>query len=416
MLKTVEEVSPTKKRLKIEIPPQRIEEEIKDSLEKLRQRTKVPGFRVGKAPITLIEKKFGKDVEGEVLQKLVPQFYSEGLKEAGLRPVSSPEFEETGSFRRNEPFNMTLLVEVMPKIEDLVYTGIKVKDAETSVEDKDVEDVLKRLAEEKSVFEPMEAPLAEGGIAILDYTVEGEEKSYEAQVFRVGGKSMPEEFSKGLMGKKKGESFDIAVKFPEDYQLKSVAGRDVVFHVTLKDTKKVKVPAIDDELAKDYGRENLEGLRAHIKEEALKSKKQALQRMQKTEIMKKLVDKYDFEAPASMVEKEIAMLVEDAVTAAQRAGEPAPDTAALKEGKKEEAVRNVKATLLLDLIGEREKIDVSEEDMKTRVEEMARRMSLPPEHIIKYYVSRHGSLDALRHAIYEEKVLDFLLEKAELER
>ncbi len=423
MLKTIEEVSSTKKRLKIEIPPQAIEKEISLSLEKLRQRTRIAGFRVGKAPLSLIEKKFGKEVEGEVLQKLIPKVYSETIKEANLRPVDNPVFEEMGDFKRQEPFNMTLLVEVMPGIGELNYAGVKVHEVETEVSDADVEDVLARLREDKAVFEPSEEPLSEGDIAILDYTVDGEEKKYEAHVFKVGGPTMPADFSRGLTGKKKGESFDITVNFPEDYPVKETAGREVLFHVTLKDTKKVRLPELDDELAKDMGHTTLEELKTHIRGEIQKSKKLAARKMQKAEIMKKLIESHNFDAPEGLVEKELTGLVEEAATQ-KRGGSPdgeaeAPkeeDLQGLRSGLRENAVRNVKASLLLEMIGEREKVEVSEEDMKERISQIAQRLSIAPENVIKYYVSRHGSLDGLRHAVFEEKVLDLLLEKAQFEK
>ncbi|MDA8171892.1 MAG: trigger factor [Nitrospiraceae bacterium] len=416
MLKTIEEISPTKKRLRIEIPPQTIEKEISDSLQKLRQRAKIAGFRAGKAPMGLIEKKFGKDVEGEVLQKLIPKIYSETIREAQLKPVDDPVFEEMGDFKRLEPFNMTLLVEVMPKIDGLNYTGIKVREVDTDVQDKDVEDVLGRLREEKAVYEPSEGPLVEGDMAIMDYRFsgggEGDEKAFESQVFKVGSENMPPDFSRGLAGRKKGESFDITVEFPGDYPLKDMAGRQVVFHITLKDAKKVKLPAVDDELAKDIGRENLEDLKVHIREQVLKSKKQTVLRMQKAELMKKLVESHEFDAPETLVGKELSGLVEEA---AARGGKDA-DLQALREGLRETARRNVKASLLLELIGEREKVGVSEEDLKKKIAELALRLSITPENVIKYYVSRDGSLEGLRHAVFEEKVMDLVLEKAQFEK
>ncbi len=421
MLKTIEEVSSTKKRLKIEIPSQTIEKEISLSLEKLRQRTRIAGFRVGKAPLNLIEKKYGKEVEGEVLQKLIPKVYSETIREAHLKPVDNPVFEEMGDFKRQEPFNMTLLVEVMPGIEELNYTGVKVNDVETEVSEPDVEDVLGRVREEKAVFEPSEEPLAEGDIAILDYTVEGEEKKFEAHVFKVGGPTMPADFSRGLTGRKKGETFDITVNFPEDYPVKETAGREVLFHITLKDTKKVKLPELDDELAKDLGHTNFEELKTHIKAEVQKSKKLVARKMQKAEIMKKLIESHTFDAPEGLVEKELTGMVEEAAAqkGAGTAEAGAPDEAvlqALRSSLRENAVRNVKASLLLEMIGEREKVEVSEDDMKQRITQIAQRLSIAPENVIKYYVSRHGSLDSLRHAVFEEKVLDLLLEKAQFEK
>ncbi|MDA8174712.1 MAG: trigger factor [Nitrospiraceae bacterium] len=428
MLKNIEEVSPTKKRLVIEIPPAEIEKEIGDSLARLRQRTRIPGFRAGKAPMSLIEKKFGKDVEGEVLQHLIPKHYSAVLKEADLRPIADPVFENAGEFRKNEPFNMTLVVEVFPKIENLKYAGIKVKEIETPVTDAEVDDVINRLREDKAVFEPTEAPLAEGDLAIMDYKVEGEEKSFEGQVFKIGSTSMPKEFSDGLTGKKKGDAFDLAIKFPDDYPVKEAAGKEHVFHITLKDAKKIKLPELDGEFAKDLNRESMEDLKTHVLQEIQNSKKAALKKMQKAELMRKLVEENDFPVPEGMVESEVSHLASEAasqavsgIAAGQVEGQAgaegkAPDMAKLKEEKRPDAVRNVKASILLETIGRKENVNVTEEDVRERVAELAKRLGVTPEYVIKYYISRHGSMDAMKHAAYEEKIMDLPLGRAEFEK
>nr|MDA8086398.1 trigger factor [Nitrospiraceae bacterium] len=244
------------------------------------------------------------------------------------------------------------------------------------------------------------------------FSLEDGEKSFESQVFKVGSANMPADFSRGLAGRKKGESFDVTAGFPEDYPVKEMAGKQVLFHITLKDSKKVKLPALDDELAKDLGRENLEDLKAHIREQVQKSKKQAAVRMQKAELMKKLVESHEFDAPETLVEKELAGMVEEAVA---RGGKDA-DVQALREGMRETARRSVKASLLLEIIGEREKVEVSEEEIKKKIAELAQRLSITPENVIKYYISRDGSLDGLKHAVFEEKVMDLVLEKAQLEK
>lgn len=145
MLKTVEDISTTKKRLKIEIASDTIESEIKDSLEKVRQRAKIPGFRPGKAPLSLIEKRFGKEIEAEVLEKVIPEKYNAALREASLSPVGMPELEEKFEFKRNTPLNLSFIIEVLPKIENLDYENIKVKDIPFSVEETDIDKTLTRL-------------------------------------------------------------------------------------------------------------------------------------------------------------------------------------------------------------------------------------------------------------------------------
>ena len=143
MIKQTEDISSTKKRISIEIPSDAIEGEIESSLNELRARTRLPGFRKGKAPLSLIEKRFGKDVEAETMERLVPKFYSEAIKEAEIVPVGRPVLEGGLELKRNEPLGLTFTVEVRPKV-DLSYEGLEVEDVPLKVEDRDVEETIKR--------------------------------------------------------------------------------------------------------------------------------------------------------------------------------------------------------------------------------------------------------------------------------
>jgi|Deesub1362A_J573_1020465.scaffolds.fasta_scaffold00013_24 trigger factor len=411
MLKTVEDISETKKRLRIEIPPDAIEREIKNALNRLRAKTKIPGFRPGKAPIALLEKRFGKEVETEAMERIIPEYYANALREANITPVSNPVFEEGLDFKRNSPLNMTLLVEVRPKIEGLNYKGIKVKDIPVSVEDSDVEGTLKRLQEEKATYEPSEEPVKTGDLVIIDYEIKEEGKKFTDQVFKVGSERMLKEFSEKLMGMKKGEDKEFEITFPEDFHVKEFAGKTLGFKVSLKDVKKVNLPPIDDELAKDVGFESLDALKEHIRKEILKSKEDAVSKILKAEVVKKILDAHEFEAPESLVNEELQRLVDEA-----RAGGRTETEDALRQEFLPAAKRHVRASILLQTIGEKEGIKVTEDDVKEKVKVLSEKLSLTPENVMKYYITRDGSLDGLRHSIFEEKVLDFLLEHAEVEK
>ncbi|MDP2277714.1 MAG: trigger factor family protein, partial [Nitrospirota bacterium] len=153
MLKAVEDLSSTKKRLKIEIPSEAIEKKIKSSLEKARQKAKTPGFRPGKTPMNIIEKHYGKSAEAEALEEVIPEFYDRALKEAAIVPVTRPEIEGGVNFERNNPLSLSFTLEIRPKIENLKYEGIKTKALPVIVSDEEVENALKRLQEGKATYE-----------------------------------------------------------------------------------------------------------------------------------------------------------------------------------------------------------------------------------------------------------------------
>lgn len=409
MLKSIEDVSSTRKRLKIEIPAEAFEAEIKAELEKLKQKTRVPGFRPGKAPVALLEKRYGREVEAEAMEKVISTTYATAVKEAAIRPVSSPVFEHADTFKRHVPFNMTVLVDVMPRIEGLSYEGIAVKDIPVSVEDADIEQTLKRLQEEKTVYEPTDGPLADGDLAIIDYQTDVG-MSANDRPFKLGTEMMPKEFTDRLIGLKKDGTVDFPIDFPESYYLKELAGKRIEFKVTVKDTKKASLPAIDDEFAKDMGFDDLTALKTHIKERLLHSKRDAVASIQKAEIMKKIMDAHPFDAPESLVDGEISRLINDARTKGNN-----DDSETLKAALKTSAERHTKASLVIQAIGEKEGIAVSEEEIQNKVAWLSERMSLSPENVLRYYATRDGSLDGLRHSIFEDKVLDLLLKKAVIE-
>ncbi len=418
MLKAVEAINPTKKRLKIEIPSDAIEKEIQNSLEKLRQRTKIPGFRPGKAPINLIEKRFGRDVESEVLEKVIPEFYTKALKEAELKPVARPVFEERLDFKRSNPLSMTLTVEVRPEIDNLNYEGIKVKDIHVDVDEADVENTLKSLQEEKATLEVSEKEVGIDDLVnfdFVDYDIIGGEKTPDAkeQILKIGNELLPKDLYEKLIGKRKGEEVKFTTTLPEDFESKEIAGRTVEIRVVITEVKEKKLPAIDDEFAKDLGADNLNALKEKVREGILRVKKEQTAKAQKAELIEKLVESHNFEVPETLLEMEMSSLVTEARMARQESEE---DDESLLSEMKHRALRNVKASILLDVIGDKEGVTVTEDEVKNRIIFMAQRLSATPEAIINLYVSRDGSLEGLRNSIREDKVMDILLSKAVLEK
>ncbi|HWR58337.1 MAG TPA: trigger factor [Thermodesulfovibrionales bacterium] len=417
MLKNVEDITATKKRLKIEIPAEAVEKEMRDSFEKLRRKATLPGFRTGKAPMELIEKKFGREVEADVLDKIIPQGYMDALKEANLTPVSNPVLEEKLDFKRHDPISLSLLVEIMPKIEALKYEKIKVKDARVEVTDVEIESVLKRQQEEKATYEPSNGPIVMDDLIVMDYSAKGDGVEAKDQVFKVGGSMFPEDFSRKLIGKNKGDEFVVDVSFPKEHPSEKLADRNLELTVVLKDIKKVNLPAMDDELAKDIGFENLGELRKRIGDEILKAKKNEVAKMQKAEIIRGLIESHEFDVPESLVEGEVERLASASLAGKRDKQEPGEEKLeALKTELRPLAVKNVKASLLIETIGKEQGVSVTEDEMKNAILSLAQRLSVSPENIMKFYVSRDGSLEGLKGSIFEDKVLDLILSKAELEK
>ncbi len=426
MSTTIEDISATKKRLKIEIPTDVIEREYSESLDKVRQRSRIPGFRPGKAPITLIEKKFGNDVKADIIDRLVPQYYSRAMKEAEFVPVTLPKFEGTLDFKRHEPLSFALTVEVRPKVGDLKYEGLKVDDIPCVVEEKEIEDTIKGLQEGRAMFEAVEREIREDDLIIIDYVKfdrDGEKElaSAKDQVMNLGNNLTPKGILDELLGKKKGDVADIVLPAVEGGEVNE-GSQGNRLRITVKEVKEKKLPLIDDELAKDFGHDSLDALRQKVREGILKAKKDKAAGQQKAKLLEKLVNTYDFDIPETMLEHELHTLVVNEKHRRQPAGQApvaAPETSSadddkLAEGLRPKAVHNVKATILLDMIAEKERTSVSEEELKTRISLLARHLQTTPEAVVNLFMTKDESLEGLKHSIRDEKVLDLILSKAEI--
>ena len=415
MLKALEDISTTKKRLKIEIPADAIEAEIKKGLIDVQKKSKIPGFRPGKAPMSMIEKKFGKSVEADVLEKIVPEYYLQAVKEAEVRPVSGPVMEESPDFQRNRPISMTVTVDVRPKIENLNYEGVAVKDIPIEVTDEEIASVLNNLAEERAAYEAVDDAIQAGDLVTVDYTVGGEgiNESREAKdvVVKVGSGPYPEEFFAGLSGRKKGDEAVIEAAFPGDMQ-SPFAGKKPKFEMKVKDVKRRNIPAVDDEFAKDLGQENLGLLKEKVRGNIAAVKQREAERVKQKEILDKLIETHEFETPASLVDAEI----KGAVAEIRAGGKDTRSDEELTNELRPHAEKSVKASILLEVIGEKEKITVEEEEVKGEIFSIAQRYYITPENVIKYYVAKDGSLEGLKRAVFEKKVLSSLLSKAKTEK
>lgn len=416
----VEEVTSTKRRLKITIPADIITAEIRSVYDKIRVTTKIPGFRPGKAPQSILEKRFGKNVEAEVMEKIVPQYYMSALKEANIEPVTYPDMEEQLALKPGEPYSFSVTVEVKPEMGDINFEGIALKKKSYTVDDDEIDKSLSKLQESKALFSETEDALQEGDMSVLDSDAFIDDKlednlSYKEYPLLIGSEEMPKEFSDALIGKKKGESVEVKIPFESDHPNKSIAGKEVVFKVVVKETKKKNLPPIDDELAKEAECETLDELKRKIRENLGLRKESQINLEYKKDILDDLLKRHEFDVPDSMVNGEIESLIQQEKENAGRTGAEVKSDDDLKSGFAEKAQSNVRSVILLETIGKNEKIEVSDADTKSAIEEIAVRNNLNVEEVTKLYAVREGSMDALKSRLFADKVLDLILEKAKIE-
>lgn len=430
---TVEDISTTKKRLKIEIPSAVIREEYNSSLNNVKMKAKIPGFRPGKIPNNLIEKKFGDNIRADIIDRLVPQYYSKALKDADLVPVTMPTLEDTLEIKKDQPLSFSLTVEVRPKISDLTYTELKVEEIPVQVDDHEVDETLKRLRDDRAVVSVVDRPVQEDDLIIIDYTkldpAENKELSSGTdQLMNLGNNLVPKGILDELIGKQKGDvieinipAFDASGQTGELIQEEDKGNR---IRITIKEIKEKILPEIDDDFAKELGQDTLISLKEKIREGILNAKNANAAKQQKSKLLATIVDSHDFDIPESLLEKELqTLMINEKASIEQAKGafenkdgdvssKEASDTE-LMEKLKPTAVQNVKSMILLDMIAEKEHVSVSEEELKSRILLLAQQFQSTPETIINLFVTKDGSLDNLKNNIKDEKVLDLLLSKAE---
>jgi trigger factor len=424
MLKQVEETSPTTRKLSIDIPSSVIDKEVSSAYANLRVTAKIPGFRVGKAPLSILEKKYAKDIEARVLEKIIPEFYSQAVTEARVVPISFPEIDGKLELVKNDSGNgqyqtlsFTALVEIKPEIKDLQYEGIALEEKTFSVDESEVENSINTLRESRAVLKVSEGSPKEGDMAVIDCDAfiddrEISELKSKDYPFILGSDALPREFSEALIDKKKGDKFEIKVNFDNEIPNKTIAGKEVFFKVAVKEMKERILPETDDEFAKGFNYKNMEELREKVSENLHKQKQTRIDNEYKKELVDHLIGKYDQEVPKSLLMKELEHQVDEAKQLAMSRGMQVKPDDELRMEYEAIALKNVKAMLIIDSIAAMEKIEANEDDIKHAVDEIAVQHDIKSEDVKKLYIAREGSLEGLKHRLQSGKVMDMLLSRA----
>jgi len=421
----MEGLGATKKRLKIEIPPEEIATALDEAYKELNKSVKVDGFRPGKAPRGILEKRYNDTVEAEVLERIVPQMYIKAVDEAKIYPVANPSITETGlKLKKGEALIFTAEVEVRPEFDLTEYKGIEIKDEPVEVTDQELAEAIEEMRGMHStldtVAEDREAKMGDHTLIDFEGFMDGtaiEGGKAENYTLELGSSTLIPGFEEQVVGMKKGENKELQVKFPDDYRNKELAGKDVVFKVALKDIKKKVLPELDGEFAKDLGLgATVEELKDRLKKDIATYKQHNMASQHKREIVKVLLDKCQFELPASLVEKEVRQMVlrrhQELLQSGQTPKEAGFELKAFQDEAKPLAEEKVKTSLILTAIAEKENVTVSDREIDRYLQGMAAETGYGVDEIKKLYQKREGGMDTIRAVLGEDKVLEFLLKEA----
>lgn len=405
--------------MEVEIPLDEVERARERVTNSLRQRVRLPGFRPGKAPVSMIQSRFESDIRNEVLELLLPQAFRDRVQKEELKVVGTPDISDL-KFEPGQPIRFKADFEVAPEFEIAEYHGLPVQYEEPVVSDEDVANRLDSMRESKAEYINLDPrPVEDKDFVLVQLkSLSGLAEPIEQDVqIEVGGSETLPAFNEVLLGANPGEAREVDVTYPEDYGQERLAGKTVRFELTPKFVRKKELPALDDEFARDLGDyQSLDELKEAVRKSIFHEKQYVAQREAKEALIDKLVEANDFPVPAAYVDRQI----ENQVRAQLRelAGHDVDpnsmnvDWSKVKENQRDKAVRNVKASLLLEKISDREGIKASKDEVDREVQRIARQ-EREAVAVTRARLEKEGTLGRIAGHIQTEKTLQFVFEQAQ---
>ncbi|MFQ5912278.1 MAG: trigger factor [Nitrospinota bacterium] len=412
----VEEIDACTKRLSIAVPSEDVSRAFDRAYQRLRQKVRLPGFRKGKVPRSLLERHYRDAVERDVLETLIPESYAAALEESSLNAVGQPKVDAV-EMKEEEPLRFTATVEVIPAFEIPAFEGREFEKPIPRVLDEDVEHMLDHLREQHAQLENVEGrPVQEGDHVILDIsgTVDGVERDdlkSRGQVFVVGRKTLLPELEEALPGAAVDETRRVEAVFPPDHRNPDLAGKTAHFAVAVLEIKVPVHPELNDDFARSLGEfQSLDDLRAAVREDLGKNAEQQGLAALKRSILDALVEEALLEMPKGLVEGEREGLIQHVQGMIAPKEREKLDRDRLAADLEPQARKNVKERILLDRIGDRDDIQVAPAEVEAEVRRMAARYGKPYPEFRSYLEGRDG-LAGIAQELRQRKVLDSLAEK-----
>lgn len=410
------------KDFKVTVDAADIEARIDSRLTEVGQGARIPGFRPGKIPAKVLKQRFGEAVRGEVLDAALRDSTQELLAERGLRPASQPQIEVT-SYEEGNDLQYDVSVELLPDIGDLDFSSIELERVKVAATDVEIDDTLERLTEQNKQSKPVETARAakKGDIVVLDFIGRIDGEPFDGGAgndisLELGANQFIPGFEDQLVGSKAGQSPEVSVTFPEDYGSADLAGKDAVFSCEVKELREPVPAELNDEFATTLGLESLEALKSAISEQLNGEYGQYTNEKIKRELLDKLSDAYKFDVPPRMLESEFEQIwkqVEDARENDKMDPEDlGKSDEELQTQYRDISERRVRLGLLLSHVGESNELTVTQEEVNRAIMDQARQMPGQEQQVIEYYRTNTDAQASLQAPIFEDKVVNFILEMA----
>lgn len=412
----------TKREIQVEVPAEEVARATDSLVQKYQKLARIPGFRIGHVPASIIRKRFAEDLKSDVVEALVPRYFRQETDKLGMVPVSQPRVTDL-DVSEGGPLRFKASFEVLPEIKVQGYKELRAERPSISVTDEEVEESLNGVREQHATFTSVEGrPLAEGDFA--QASLNGEPKDGEGKpmhmdevLVEIGGKNTMPEFTENLRGASAGDEKSFEVVYPADSSDQRLAGKTFNYTVKVHAIKQKSLPELNDAFAKELGEfTTLDEVRKRIREGMEHERKHAAERESKDKLVGELVKRNELEVPESLVERQVDMRLERGLRALAAQGMRAEDIRKmdldrLRAGQREQALQEVKAALLLEKIATEEKIEVSEEEIEREINALAQQSKQTLESV-RARLTRDGALDRIRNRIREEKTLEFLYQQS----
>ena len=414
------EVSSCKRNLAVEVPAQEVDQEVDTMAREYARSAKVPGFRPGKVPLNIIRQRFGSDLLKDATQTIIERCWKNALSEHNLHPLSQPVVKEIEN-KPGSPLKFTVSFEILPPLEVKDYTGVPVTLPTPEVTDENVNQALENLRDQNAQFVPVEGEARDGLYATVsvDGQFEGEGKpTHEDSVtLIIGHPQTNADFSQNLRGTRVGETRTFEVSYPADYHRKRFAGRKVHYSVLVKDIKEKQLPELNDDFAKDVGSDNLEALRAKVRDELVTQAKQNAEKKAREALLDTIVQRQSVEVPECMVEDELEAharrLASNLAYQGIDINQTAIDWNKIFGEERPRAEQSVRRSIFLDAIARQEGIEVTREEVDAELGKLAEGTSKSAS-ALRAQLEKEERIQGFEQRLRQNKALDFIYRNANI--
>ena len=410
------------REIEVEIPADVVTRETGVVVERFQKHARLPGFRKGKVPASVVRQRFPEDIRSEVVEALIPRYFRQEVEKRGLQPVSQPRVSDL-RLAEGEPLRFKASFEIMPEVQVSGYEELRAEKADITVTDQEVEEALGRLREQHATYSAVDdRELRDGDfaqVALVGTPEAGEGKpvTMDDVMVEIGGANTVRDFSDNLRGGRPGEERRFEVTYPDDFSDQRLAGKKLAYTITVKGIKRKVLPELNDDFAKEAGDfQSLDELRNKVREQLETEKERAAEHAAKDKLVEDLVRRNDFPIPEALVDRQVDVRLERGLRALAAQGMRTEDMkkmdfSRLRAGQREAALREVKASLLLEKIADLEKIEVSDDEVEQEIAALAKQMQQTTE-AVRARLTHDGALDRIRNRIRNEKTLDFLYRRS----